>query len=110
MKRIPPAVFLVSFECSAWRTRFTLDDAVKEAKFGGAVCCDRASERRPHGATITEYTRAAEASTVKRRQITDLEKLREISRGSPLHTGAPRRPAPKRAKGGLVVIDGGRSK
>ena len=95
MKKIPPAVFLVSFECSAWRLCFSFDDAVREAKFGGAVCCDGASERRPHGATITEYTRAAEASTAKRRPIVDLEK--------------PRVKSPSR-KGGLVVIDGGRSK
>ena len=95
MKKIPPSLFLVSFECSAWRLCFSFDDAVREAKFGGAVCCDRASERRPHGSTITEYTRAAEASTSKRRPIVDLEK--------------PRVKAPAR-KGGLVVIDGGRAK
>ena len=107
MKKIPPSLFLVSFECSAWRLCFSFDDAVREAKFGGTVCCDRASERRPHGSTITEYTRAAEAATAKRRQITDLEKLREISGGTKLHA-APRKPSGR--KGGLVVIDGGRAK
>ena len=95
MKRVPPSLFLITFACGAWRVKLTFGEAVEEAKFGGAICCARASEARPHGATITEYTRVAEAASAKRRPIVDLERLKSKV---------------MKPRGGLVVIDGGKSR
>ena len=105
MKTPPPSVFLITFQCGAWRARLTLSAALEVAKHEGVTCCSLATLQRPHAATVTEYTRVAEAQSAKRRPISELDRLLAIPSREKLKTSKP-----KKRKGGLVVIDGGRAK